>query len=93
MFSIQSLSAGVLADLVRRQRPSAERTAFAWQLVVGPALARATTVSLDEKGVLTVGAVDARWTAEIERARASVLLRMQHLLGPDQITRLKTRTS
>lgn len=92
MVPLQSFSAGVLADIVRRQRPSAERTTFAWQVVVGAALARATTVSLDGKGVLTVGAKDARWAAEIERARESILLRMQHLLGPGQITRLKAGT-
>ncbi len=90
MVPLQSFSAGVLADIVRRQRPSTERTTFAWQLVVGAALARATTVSLDA-GVLTVGAKDARWAAEIERARESILLRMQHLLGPGQVTRLKAR--
>ena len=45
--SIAELRAGVLAEIVRRQPASKERTAFAWQLAVGPALARATTVELD----------------------------------------------
>ncbi len=63
MLPIQQLSAGVLADVIRRQPSSPARTALAWQLAVGPALARATTVALCD-GVLTVQssgrALDAR---------------------------------
>ena len=86
MVPIQHFASGVLAQIVRRQPASNERTAFAWQLAVGPALARATTVELRE-GVLTVGG-DPRWTREIRRAEHTVLARMQHLLGADTITRL-----
>jgi hypothetical protein len=90
MHPIQNLSGGVLCQLVRRQEPSTARTAFAWQLAVGPALARTTTVSLDA-GVLTVRAADERWIREIERSRDVVLLKMQSLLGEDQISAVKTR--
>jgi hypothetical protein len=68
MLPIQNFSSGVLAEIIRRQPPSPARTNFAWQLAVGPALARATVVELAE-GVLTVKAVDRRWLREIERAR------------------------
>jgi hypothetical protein len=91
MHPIHSLSTGVLAEIVRRQPESKERTNFAWQLAVGPAIARATTVFLDN-GELTIGAADPRWIREIERARDIVLLKMQSLLGTDQVSRLKTRT-
>lgn len=91
MFHLPLSTSGVLAEVIRRQPPSAGRTALAWQLVVGPALARATTVALDEAGVLTVAAADPRWTAEIERAREAVLARLQQLLGPQQVRRIKTR--
>ncbi len=93
MKSLQSFSAGVLAEIVRRQPASKQRTAFAWQLAVGPAVARATTVELAEGGVLTVRAADQRWVVEIERARDTVLLKMQHLLGRDQVIRIKTRST
>jgi hypothetical protein len=86
---IQHFSNSVLADLIRRQPASKERTAFAWQLAVGPAVARATTVELD-RGVLTIRARDARWLREIERNRPAVIARLQQLLGRDAITKLST---
>jgi len=88
MLSIQQLSSGVLADILRRQPPSEARTTFAWQLAVGPALARATTVSLSD-GVLCVRSPDARWAREIARATDVVLARLQHLLGPEAVRALQ----
>ncbi len=90
MVPIQSFSSGVLAEIVRRQPASKERTNFAWQLAVGQALARATTVELKD-GVLTVRALDHRWIREIERARTSIMQKMQQILGADQVTRIETR--
>jgi hypothetical protein len=90
MVPVQSFGSGVIAEIVRRQPPSRERTNFAWQLAVGPALARATTVELRE-GILTVRALDRRWIHEIERAGDSVRLKMQQILGADQVTRIATR--
>ena len=92
MIPLQNFSSGVLAEIIRRQPASKERTNFAWQLAVGQALARATTVELKE-GVLTVRAVDRRWIREIERALDSVIEKMQQLLGKDQVARIVTRTS
>jgi hypothetical protein len=91
MVPLQSFSSGVLAEIVRRQPASKERTNFAWQLAAGQAVARATTVDLSD-GVLTVRAVDKRWIQEINRARASVMQKMQQILGPDQITRIDTKS-
>ena len=88
MLPIQHFSTGVLAEIVRRQPSSPARTAFAWQIVVGPALAKATAVELAD-GVLTVRSTDARWTLEINRARALVLARLQHLLGAESVTSLR----
>jgi predicted nucleic acid-binding Zn ribbon protein len=88
MLPIQSFSAGVLAEIIRRQPASKEKTRFAWQMAVGPALARATTVDLAE-GVLTVRCVDKRWAPELARARDVVLRRLQELLGPDAVVRLR----
>jgi Dna[CI] antecedent, DciA len=79
---IQHFSTGVLAHILRRQPSSPARTAFAWQMAVGPALARSTTVVLND-GMLCVRASDERWGREIERASDVVLRRMQQLLGPE----------
>jgi len=87
MIPIQNFASGVLAEIVRRQPASKERTAFAWQLAVGPALARATTVEL-AAGVVKVRALDARWIGEIRRASDTILARMQHLLGDDAVKKI-----
>jgi predicted nucleic acid-binding Zn ribbon protein len=88
MHSIQSVATSVLASLVRRQPASAARTAFAWRVAVGPALANATTVELS-RTTLVVRARDARWIGEVERGREIVLLRLQQLLGRDAVTSLR----
>ena len=87
MLPIQQFSSGVLAEIVRRQPASKERTAFAWQVAVGPALARKTTVEI-LAGVLQVCAQDAYWEREVSRAIPTILARMQHLLGPDAVTQI-----
>jgi predicted nucleic acid-binding Zn ribbon protein len=83
MLPIQHFSGRVLADIVRRQPPSPARTAFAWQMAVGAALARVTHVTLDDDGVLTVRAIDERWGQEIHRARDLALHRLQSILGEE----------
>jgi predicted nucleic acid-binding Zn ribbon protein len=90
MISVHDFSTSVLAQIIRRQPPSQARTNFAWQLAVGQAVARATTVALTE-GVLTVRAVDRRWIREIDPMRATVLEKLQHVLGKDQVIRIDLR--
>lgn len=89
MRPIQNVAGSVLADLIRRQPPSPARTEFAWQLAVGAALARVTTVSI-EHGVLRVSATDPRWLKEIDRARGAILPKLQQLLGTGAITKITT---
>lgn len=91
MRSIQTLAGGVLAQIVRRQPPSPGRTRFAWQLAVGPALARTTSVEL-EGTTLTIRSTDPRWLREIERATATILPKLQQLLGEDQVRKIRTRS-
>ena len=90
MIPVHDFSSGVLAAIIRRQPASKDRTNFAWQLAVGQALARVTTVELVD-GVLSVRAVDRRWIREIERARDSVMKKMQAMLGEDAVRAVKTR--
>jgi predicted nucleic acid-binding Zn ribbon protein len=58
---------------------------------VGPSLARMTSVEL-EGTTLRVNATDARWLKEIERARAVILQKLQHVLGPEAVTKISTRS-
>jgi predicted nucleic acid-binding Zn ribbon protein len=90
MIPVQNFSSGVLAEILRRQPASKERTLLAWQLAVGPALARVTAAEL-RGGILTVRATDARWIPEIERAREAILQKMQHLLGAAEVTGINAR--
>ena len=87
MLPIQQFSPAVLAEIIRRQPASKEKTAFAWQLAVGATLARVSSVELNG-GVLTVRTKDQRWTRELERASDTILLRLQHLLGRETIERI-----
>jgi hypothetical protein len=85
---LQSFASGVLAEIIRRQPASKERTTFAWSVAVGPAVARATSVELDGR-LLLVRARDPRWAREVERARQTVVARLQHLLGADAVADLR----
>lgn len=88
MLPIQRFSGSVLTEIIRRQPSSPERTAFAWQLAVGPKLAQVTNVTLHE-GVLMVYSPDPRWTIEITRARGVILARLQQLLGSETVETLR----
>ena len=85
MRPIQAFAGSVLAEIVRRQPASPARTAFAWQLAVGPALARATSVTM-EGTTLQVRANDERWLKEIARAKPIILPKLQQLLGDQNLT-------
>lgn len=89
MKSVQSVVTPVIAEILRRQPSSPGRTTLAWQMVVGPRLARVTSVAL-EGTTLRVSSADDRWLKEISRARGTIIPKLQQLLGADQITRLTT---
>lgn len=84
MLPVQTIAPGVLAEILRRQPASKERTAFAWAVAVGPALARVTTVELRNNNMI-VCARDVQWARELERARDTILPRLQMLLGRDTV--------
>ncbi len=85
MQPFQSFAEGVLANVIRRQPASPARTVFAWTVAAGPVMARAATVEARD-GVLFITPKDARWSREIERARATLLQRVQQLLGAGAIS-------
>ena len=84
MQAFQSFAPAVLADIIRRQPDSKQRTDFAWSVAVGPALARVTTVELRNHNII-VSARDVQWARELERARDTILPRLQLLLGRDTV--------
>lgn len=84
MLPVQGIAASVVAEIIRRQPPSPAKTTFAWSVAVGPALARATTVELRNHNLIVM-ARDARWQRELERARDTILARVQLLLGKDLV--------
>jgi len=68
-------------EFVLRQAPlTPEKVEFAWRYVVGPALAKVTTVALYGK-VLRVTAENAAWQREIEKATAMIRTRLARILG------------
>ena len=88
MRAIQQFTPNVLAEVIRRQPPSEGRTTLAWQVAVGAAIARATSVQLAD-GVLTVTAKDPRWVADVESSRGVVLGRLKQLLGNDEVRSIR----
>jgi len=87
MRPIQQFTPAVLAEVIRRQPPSEGRTRLAWQVAVGAAIARATSVQLAD-GVLTVTAKDPRWVADID-ASGVVLGRLKQLLGNGEVRSIR----
>jgi predicted nucleic acid-binding Zn ribbon protein len=84
----QSFAPAVVAAAIRRQPASPARTAFAWSIAAGPAMARAAAVETRD-GVLLITPKDARWSREIERSAATILARVQALLGTDEVTNIR----
>jgi hypothetical protein len=80
---------GILAQIVRPAPLSAEKVEFAWRTSVGPAVSRATAVSLDPHGTLRVTAQDPQWRREVERSLGLIRSRLDTLLGPDVILQVE----
>jgi predicted nucleic acid-binding Zn ribbon protein len=80
----------VLAELLKNAPTSPGKVSFAWQAVVGPAIARMTAVHL-EGTLLLVDTKSSHWTREVGRASPVILSRLQALLGRDTVPELKIR--
>lgn len=89
MEPLQALAPALLRDLLRRGPMSQEKLECAWQLAVGPAIFRVTTVRLRTEGVVEVRAADDTWQRELKRALPEITNRLRSLAGPDAVTRLK----
>jgi predicted nucleic acid-binding Zn ribbon protein len=81
----------VLADVIRKAPLCPEKVDFAWKSAVGPSLARATQVRLDDAGVLHVMASDAQWAREVKRSSRLILGRLGSMLGPEVAKKIEVR--
>jgi predicted nucleic acid-binding Zn ribbon protein len=81
----------VLADVIRKAPLCPEKVDFVWRSIVGPTLARATKIRLDEHGVLHVMAADEQWAREVKRSSKLILARLATLLGPGVAKRIHVR--
>jgi hypothetical protein len=63
---------------------------FAWGVVVGAAMRRATSVRLEDTKLL-VDATTPQWAREVTRAAPMILSRLQALLGAKTITGIRVR--
>ncbi len=76
--------------LLLRQGPmSPGKLSLAWRLAVGPAIDRATSVSIQDNGTVAVLAPDPAWRRELKRSQDLVLTRLQDLLGSDIVRRIR----
>ena len=78
----------VLAEVLRKATLCPEKVEFAWTEAVGPALARATRVRLDDSHVLHVAAAG-QWGREIQRSSPIILQRLARFLGDGTVTAIQ----
>ena len=80
MIPVQTIVPAALTAILRKAPLSEEKVAFAWRTAVGPAVAGATEVVLDQS-TLRVRARDRAWQRELERSAAVIRPRLDDLLG------------
>ena len=81
MIPVHDSIPSVVAELLRNQPLSPAKIDFAWQAAVGPAMARATSVTLAEGGELSVVVSDRHWKREVSTAVPLIVPRLERLLG------------
>ncbi len=82
----------VVRGLLRSGPMSPGKLQAAWRLAVGPAVDRATRVGLRPDGTLEVAAAELAWRREVKRSQGLILSRLQELLGPEPVRKLKVVT-
>lgn len=90
MVPAQRVLPGIVAEIVRKAPLSPEKVEFAWRMAVGPAVARVTTVRLDDEGTLRITAADPNWAREVKRSSRLITARLESFLGPNVIQRIES---
>ncbi len=80
MIPVHTIVPRALAEILRKAPLSDDKVAFAWRTAVGPAVAGATEIVLEE-ATLRVRARDRAWQRELERSAAIIRHRLDDLLG------------
>jgi hypothetical protein len=88
MRSLRDLAPNALTLLFRHGAMSQAKLEAAWDIAVGHALSKATTVRLADGGTVEASAADHRWWRELERSSAVIQGRLNGLLGVGTVTRL-----
>ena len=88
---IRDIAPRVVNGLLRDQPLSTGKIRFAWQMSVGPSIARSTSVQLERDGTLLVTTSGEHWRREILRSAATIKQRLSELLGPHVVKRLKVK--
>ena len=79
----------VVRGLLRSGPMSPGKIQAAWRLAVGTAIDRATSVALRGDGTLEVAATELAWRREVRRSQGLILSRLQGLVGPDPVRKIK----
>jgi hypothetical protein len=88
MEPLSSTAAPALRVLLDDQPTTPAKVVFAWTIVAGPALSRATTPVWSSDGTLYVRARTEAWREEVRRSKAVLLERLNQLLGAGIVRRL-----
>ena len=89
MIPAQQVMHGALAAVLRKAPLTPEKVAFAWRLVVGPALGKATSVRLGSDGTLYVTAESKAWNDSIRSSIGMIRSRLAHYLGEETVKRIQ----
>ena len=88
MEPLQNAATEAVRRVLDAQPTTAAKIAFAWKMVAGRAVGRATEAEWRGDSALVVRTHGDAWRREILAARPLLLSRLQDLLGPGVITRL-----
>ena len=91
MREISSAVPGAIAALLRDAPMSPGKIEFAWNVAVGAAFGKVTTIKLEGTSLL-VDATTGHWAREIGRATPTILQRLRHLLGEETVTTITVRS-
>jgi predicted nucleic acid-binding Zn ribbon protein len=89
MEALQSFLPGAVRRLLRQGPLSQEKLEFAWQLAVGAAIDRVTSVRLSGESTVEVAVPDAGWRKEIRRSQGEILVKLRALLGAEAVRELR----
>ena len=87
MEALNSTAQQALRTLLEGQPTSPAKVAFAWRMVAGASLARASDSEWRD-GVLVVRAKGDAWRRELRRARPILTTRLQALVGADVVEKI-----